>query len=151
MSNCRLPHNCTLSVWRAFDHSVGILRGLPYMNASPQHFWICWPPSPIIRLQQLIYNTKFTQAPLLCLVSPNPSPHQVQMSYLEAPQCKIQGFQLHVTFLDRIHNSTNGVQTSRDDSGYGLTGYGGYGFVASYTILTVYYCNRSNLALFNRY
>ena len=40
---------------------------------------------------------------------------------------------------------------SRDDSGYGLTSYGGYGFVTSYTILTVYYCNRSNLALFNRY
>ena len=39
----------------------------------------------------------------------------------------------------------------RDDSGYGLTGYGGYKFVTSYTILTVYYCNRSNLALFNRY
>ena len=39
----------------------------------------------------------------------------------------------------------------REDSGYDLTGYGGYGFVTSYTFLTVYYCNRSNLALFNRY
>ena len=40
---------------------------------------------------------------------------------------------------------------SRDDSGYGLTGYGSYRFVTSYTILTVYYCNRSNLALLNWY
>ena len=40
---------------------------------------------------------------------------------------------------------------SRDDNAYGLTGYGGCGFITSYTILTVYYCNRSNLALFNRY
>ena len=40
---------------------------------------------------------------------------------------------------------------TRDDSGYGLTGYGGYGFVTSHTILTVYYCKRSNLALFNQY
>ena len=39
----------------------------------------------------------------------------------------------------------------RDDISYGLTGYGGYGSVAGYTILTVYYRNRSNLALFNRY
>ena len=39
----------------------------------------------------------------------------------------------------------------RDDSGYGLTGYGGYGFVASYIVLADYYCNRRNLALFNRY
>ena len=38
----------------------------------------------------------------------------------------------------------------RDDNGHGFTGYGGYGFVTSYTILTVHYCNRSNLALFNR-
>ena len=43
------------------------------------------------------------------------------------------------------------ILNPRDDSGYGLTGYGGYGFVTSHTILTVYYCNRSNLALFNRY
>ena len=39
--------------------------------------------------------------------------------------------------------------THRDDSGYGLTGYGGYGSVTGYTILTVNYCNRSNLAFFN--
>ena len=39
----------------------------------------------------------------------------------------------------------------RDASGYGLTGYGGYGFVTSSTVSTVYYCNRSNLALFNQY
>ena len=39
----------------------------------------------------------------------------------------------------------------RDDSGYGLTGYGSYGIVTSYKILTVYYCDRNNLALFNRY
>ena len=39
----------------------------------------------------------------------------------------------------------------RVDSGYGLTGYGGYAFVTSYTTLTVYYCNCSNLTLFNLY
>ena len=40
---------------------------------------------------------------------------------------------------------------TRDDSGYGFTIYGGYGFVTSYTILIVYYCNRGNLALFDHY
>ena len=43
------------------------------------------------------------------------------------------------------------IEKSRDDSGYGLTGYGSYKFVTSYTFLTVYYCNRSNLALCNQY
>ena len=49
---------------------------------------------------------------------------------------------------DSIENHLN---FGRGDNGYGLTGYGSYGFVTGYTILTVYYCNRSNLALFNRY
>ena len=37
----------------------------------------------------------------------------------------------------------------RVDRGYSLTGYGDDGFVTSFTISTVYYCNPSNLALFN--
>ena len=58
---------------------------------------------------------------------------------------------LFVNSLSLSHHKIVYLIKTRDDSGYGLTGYRSYGFVTSYTILTVYYCNRSNLALFNRY
>ena len=58
-----------------------------------------------------------------------------------------------VTYNDSFCNPQLAIHAvlDRDDSGYGLTGYGGYVSVTSYTILNVKYCNRSNLALFNRY
>ena len=39
----------------------------------------------------------------------------------------------------------------RDCSGYGLTGYGGYRSVTGNNILTIYYCNHSNLASFDQF